>query len=74
MFNNLEFTEENADLIGSFTEKYFEEIVEEYLVDRLFQDFATTIDKKKFIDKIAGEESTFVNLFGGGGDENGDIK
>ena len=36
MINDQEFSDENADIVGSFTEKYFEEIVEDYLVDKLF--------------------------------------
>jgi hypothetical protein len=72
--NDKEFTEGLVEEMGSFTEKYFEEIVEEYLVDRIFKDYATTLNKEKFIEGIAGEEKMFGDFFGGGDeDKDGDI-
>ena len=59
--------------MGGFIEKYFEEIVEEYLVDRIFKDFATTLSKERFIEGIAGEVKMFGDFFGGGDSEDGDI-
>jgi hypothetical protein len=70
--NYKEFTQDLVEEMGSFTEKYFEEIVEEYLVDRIFKDFATTLNKEKFIEGIAGEIKMFGDFFGGG-DEEADI-
>lgn len=71
--NDKEFTQDFVEEIGSFTEKYFEDIVEEYLVDRIFKDFATTLNKEKFIEGIAGEVKMFGDFFGGGDDQEGDI-